>query len=912
MTTYSSYQECLNKKMECKKVSNPRYKNFKQSIFTAGDSQQFITNTNSKNSNSKEIDMKNNIFNEHIINFSSKFKDLNGTYLKKTFDYMFFKFKKGIYVKIHNNKLDVFLPFSNANFINEWSHKVKYNNNIFEKVSEIDKREYKRNRINRFVKNWYANNNLIRNEFPINETETNIDVIKNMLDELCLNRKLPDIEFFINKRDYPILNEDGTEPYDDIWGDNIKLVSHDYDKYFPILTMSTHSKSADINFPTVEDWARVQQKEDKYFVSTFKTNYDDNFNICWEDKKNTAVFRGTNSGRGITIETNKRLKIVEISENNICDDDGIPFIDAGITKWSSRPRKLKDSEYIKVINPQSFGFKLKHYLTLKEQSEYKYIIHIEGHVSAYRLSIELATYSLILLVESKWKMWFTDLLIPYKHYIPIKEDFSDIIEKIKWCKYNDEKCKQIALNARKFYDFYLSKNSIFDYLQNTFVKLKNHTGHYYYNKPIKLIQFNNQLKLMNKNKYEDLYIEEDINNFKQIQIELQDDKSIVSLSDELDEYKVSKLSYKNIEIVKKECCINNNERKYELTNGCFAGINCLNEIKHFIPNFAFTYLYYIDDKKIVSISEKVEGDTLYQYINSAQFSLKTFINITIQICLTLQYSYDFCKFIHYDLTPWNIILKKTPERVVKYMVDDEIVEIKTDLIPVLIDYDKSHYVYERTHYSNINLFCNKTYQDILTYLTTSLNHILKKKLSNKYEKKILLLSKFISKIVDKDFENINSLKSYIHYSHKFDYLLNLNINSSIKPIDLFQYLITNFKYSIKINYNKYIEISNYKNNETISSLIESILKYEYKDMQSDFSHIKDESIFLEKSNLNILLKNTNIDDFDILKARRFITLILYQRDNDLQENELCILKKWFKDVKDDSVIYTLSKLSKEL
>ena len=47
-----------------------------------------------------------------------------------------------------------------------------------------------------------------------------------------------------------------------------------------------------------------------------------------------------------------------------------------------------------------------------------------------------------------------------------EDDLSDLYEKIRWCKNNDEKCQQIAQNAYIFYQTFLCKKGILDYLQN--------------------------------------------------------------------------------------------------------------------------------------------------------------------------------------------------------------------------------------------------------------------------------------------------------------------------------------------------------------------------------------------------------------------------------------------------------------
>jgi hypothetical protein len=86
--------------------------------------------------------------------------------------------------------------------------------------------------------------------------------------------------------------------------------------------------------------------------------------------------------------------------------------------------------------------------------------------------------SVILLVKSPYKMWFSHLLEEYVHYVPIKDDLEDLISQIEWCINNDKKCKTIAENAKKFFDKYLSKDGIFNYLQEQFNLI-------YYNKNFK-------------------------------------------------------------------------------------------------------------------------------------------------------------------------------------------------------------------------------------------------------------------------------------------------------------------------------------------------------------------------------------------------------------------------------------------
>ena len=150
------YARFLFSKNYNKEGSNPRYKNFKQVHFTAGDEEQFHRYICNKNGDGKPVEInKDNLFCDNALFLEwNKYKNLDNLSRINTFKYMFEKFKKGIYVKILNNKLEVFLPFSNANFVNEWSHKIKvdpkYENitEFFKHISELEGYSFNKNYIN--------------------------------------------------------------------------------------------------------------------------------------------------------------------------------------------------------------------------------------------------------------------------------------------------------------------------------------------------------------------------------------------------------------------------------------------------------------------------------------------------------------------------------------------------------------------------------------------------------------------------------------------------------------------------------------------------------------------------------------------------------------------------------------------
>jgi hypothetical protein len=62
-------------------------------------------------------------------------------------------------------------------------------------------------------------------------------------------------------------------------------------------------------------------------------------------------------------------------------------------------------------------------------------------------------------------MWYFPLLQPYVDHVPVKADLSDLEEKIRWCRQNDAKCKEIGENAKAFYQKYVSRDALLDYVE---------------------------------------------------------------------------------------------------------------------------------------------------------------------------------------------------------------------------------------------------------------------------------------------------------------------------------------------------------------------------------------------------------------------------------------------------------------
>jgi len=267
--------------------------------------------------------------------------------------------------------------------------------------------------------------------------------------EILYDMKLPNGVFILNLTDAIILKNDGMEPFPMVTG-NVSLGKYDFSEYIPIMSMSGEVGYSDIPIPNYDDISIFDNKKPLEF---------EKFNTEWKNKKiKKAVFRGGPSGCGYTPETNMRIKLALMK---------LKYVDVEL----SGKGKSIDSRSIKFdpvygLGMLNTGIKpAKSFLTMAEQSNYKYIIHIDGNVNAYRLLTTMRTGSLILRVSSVYRSWVDHLIKPDIHYIQIKPDLSDLESSIEWCMDNDDKCRQIAQNGLDFAISVLQKEFIKRYFQ---------------------------------------------------------------------------------------------------------------------------------------------------------------------------------------------------------------------------------------------------------------------------------------------------------------------------------------------------------------------------------------------------------------------------------------------------------------
>jgi hypothetical protein len=104
----------------------------------------------------------------------------------------------------------------------------------------------------------------------------------------------------------------------------------------------------------------------------------------------------------------------------------------------------------------------KCYLSKVEISKYRYQLDLGGAGgTSWTGTLEkLMMPGVLFHHETPAKDWYYDRIVPWKHYIPVKTDLSNLRERYEWTVTNDEKAEKISETASRLARNILSKNTM--------------------------------------------------------------------------------------------------------------------------------------------------------------------------------------------------------------------------------------------------------------------------------------------------------------------------------------------------------------------------------------------------------------------------------------------------------------------
>lgn len=159
--------------------------------------------------------------------------------------------------------------------------------------------------------------------------------------------------------------------------------------------------------------------------------------LPWDQKKNIMFWRGSSTGGNISWDNWKtipRIRLVMMSNET---PDTLDAKITDVVQIQDNTKGLK--EYL-----EHKGF-VSDRIPFTEFHRYKYLINIDGNSCAWdSMFLKLKSNSVVFHVDNDNIQWYYDRLVPWKHYIPIKPDLSDLHLKFKWALANDDTVQRIA------------------------------------------------------------------------------------------------------------------------------------------------------------------------------------------------------------------------------------------------------------------------------------------------------------------------------------------------------------------------------------------------------------------------------------------------------------------------------------
>jgi hypothetical protein len=152
-----------------------------------------------------------------------------------------------------------------------------------------------------------------------------------------------------------------------------------------------------------------------------------------KDSKPFAQKKNMLIGRGV-ISQPHRIRFMDMYFNNPLCNLGQVNTSGGNSKW------------------------LKPKLSKKEHLNYKFILSLEGNDVATNLKWIMSSNSIAVMPPPKYETWFMEgRLIPGHHYIAIKDDFTDLEEKLGYYIAHPHQAQAIVNNANKYIAQFLNQ-----------------------------------------------------------------------------------------------------------------------------------------------------------------------------------------------------------------------------------------------------------------------------------------------------------------------------------------------------------------------------------------------------------------------------------------------------------------------
>ena len=314
-------------------------------------------------------------------------------------------------VVIQNGSVELFLPFCNTQYRNQWGMSGK--------------------------EHWWANGWLVCEQPPPNGmSASGLCALKNMMESCAPGMR--DRIFFLNKRDSPCVRQDGCDPMNPF-----HLYQKPVVRPMELLTVYsgyTGDQFLDVACPLAKDWADITQST---FAAQNPYVPDPPIkDVYWEAKEDMAVFRGSLTGSGLHDATNQRRQLCNLRHPNL---DAKPTGCNYRIKFCPIERQMGLPAHCALAGRE-------HYMRMEDQKlRYKYTVAIDGHSAMDRLGSLLDGTQCILKIASPMhalapETWVSRHMHEWEHFIPVPT-VHRLGRRIEWAIASPSAVQRICRNA---------------------------------------------------------------------------------------------------------------------------------------------------------------------------------------------------------------------------------------------------------------------------------------------------------------------------------------------------------------------------------------------------------------------------------------------------------------------------------
>jgi len=168
-----------------------------------------------------------------------------------------------------------------------------------------------------------------------------------------------------------------------------------------------------------------------------------NRDISFRRKNNKIIWRGSTTGQEYNRGNRFNLvkKYFDYYEKN-------PHVDIAFSKNAKINLEDKVGICQDKLNYKNYT---RGALNMKKMLNYKFLISVEGNDVSSGLKWMLLSNSVVLMPKPKVNSWLMEIkLESWLHYIPLADDFSDVLIMYKWCLKNLRLCEIIAKKSTEY------------------------------------------------------------------------------------------------------------------------------------------------------------------------------------------------------------------------------------------------------------------------------------------------------------------------------------------------------------------------------------------------------------------------------------------------------------------------------